>query len=248
MRRLSPLCLLVFLCNWAFAQKMATPNGWAYQVLQPGQGQPLSSNSGALTHNQLTDINGRVIVSTYQIGVPDYQLISELPPAFQSAFSVMQTGGKYRFHIPVADLREAMRNNPGVSLPGDYAIWEIELEEVLPPLADGARLVAKAMESGGGETAYKEFKLQLNSSKVYFGEWEVNQVGYLFLQNGQAEEAITAFSYNVENHPFSANAYDSLAEAYYKAGDREMAKKHYQRSLELNPQNSNARQMLEQLR
>ena len=104
------------------------------------------------------------------------------------------------------------------------------------------------MESGGAEAAFKEFKLQLNSSKVYFGEWEVNQVGYLFLQKGLSEEAITAFSYNVDNHPSSANAHDSLAEAYYTAGDRAMAIKHYQMSLELNPQNSNARQMLEQLR
>ncbi len=227
---------------------MTTPNGWAYQTLQPGNGAPLNSQSGALTHNQLTDINGSVIVSTYQIGVPDYQLISELPPAFQAAFSVMQPGGKYRFHIPLADLREAMRGASGMSLPGDYAIWEIELKEVLPPLADGARLVARAMESGGGEAAFKEFKLQLNSSKAYFGEWEVNQVGYLFLGKGLTEESITAFSYNVENHPYSANAHDSLAEAYYKAGDRDRAIQHYQKSLELNPRNSNARQMLEQLR
>ncbi|MCB0547429.1 MAG: tetratricopeptide repeat protein [Phaeodactylibacter sp.] len=248
MRRLSPLCLLTFLCSWAFTQKMTTPNGWAYQVLLPGQGTELSSSNGALTHNQLTDINGRIVVSTYQIGVPDYQLISELPPAFQSAFSVMKPGGKYQFHIPMANLKEAMRGASGTSLPGDYAIWEIELLEVLPPLADGARLIAKAMESGGAEAAFKEFKLQLNSSKVYFGEWEVNQVGYLFLQKGLSEEAITAFSYNVDNHPSSANAHDSLAEAYYTAGDRAMAIKHYQMSLELNPQNSNARQMLEQLR
>ncbi|MCB9267054.1 MAG: hypothetical protein H6558_18675 [Lewinellaceae bacterium] len=61
---------------------------------------------GALTHNQLLDVNGRVLVSTYQIGVPDYQLISELPSSFQSAFEVMKVGGKYRFDIPMPDLRE----------------------------------------------------------------------------------------------------------------------------------------------
>ena len=248
MRWLSPLCLLVFLCNWVEAQKMTTPNGWTYEVLRPGNGSQLRSNMGALTHNQLLDVNGRVLVSTYQIGVPDYQLIAELPAAFQSAFSVMQPGGKYRFNIPMADLQEAMRNTSGMALPGDYAIWEIELLEVLPPRPDGAREVVKIMESGGAEAAYKEFKLLLNSSKAYFGEWEVNQVGYLFLENGMTEEAITALSYNVDEHPFSANAHDSLAEAYYKAGEQAMAKKHYQKSLELNPQNGNARQMLERLR
>lgn len=248
MRRLSPLCLLICLCNWAAAQnKLATPNGWAYQVLSPGSGPQLNSNSGALTHNQLSDLNGKVAVSTYKIGVPDYQLISELPAAFQSAFSVMQPGGKYRFQIPISDLREAMRNSSGLSLPGDYAVWEIELLEVLPPLPDGARLVAQAMGSNGPEAAYKEFKLLLNSSKAYFGEWEINQVGYLFLERGLAEEAITAFAYNVDEHPFSANAHDSLAEAYYKAGEQAMARQHYKKSLDLNPLNSNARQMLERL-
>ncbi|MCB0588843.1 MAG: tetratricopeptide repeat protein [Phaeodactylibacter sp.] len=227
---------------------MTTPNGWAYQVLRPGNGPQLTSQNGALTQNQLSDINGRVLVSTYQIGVPDYQLVSELPSAFQSAFSVMQAGGKYRFNIPMPDFREIMRKASGMSLPGDYAIWEIELLEVLPPLPDGARLVAGTMESKGPEAAYKEFKLLLNSSKAYFGEWEINQIGYMFLENNKQEEAITAFSYNVDENPFSANAHDSLAEAYYKAGEMAMAKKHYQKSLELNPQNSNARKMLEQLR
>lgn len=249
MRRLSPLCLLLCLCGWLAAQpRMTTPNGWAYQVLSPGNGPQLSGNSGALTHNQLSDINGSVIVSTYKIGVPDYQLISELPSSFQSAFSVMQPGGKYRFHIPMADLREAMRNASRLSLPGDYVIWEIELLKVLPPLPDGARQVVQAMENGGAEAAYKEFKLLLNSSKAYFGEWEINQVGYLFLERGHTEEAITAFSYNVDEHPFSANAHDSLAEAYYKSGDTAMARQHYKKSLEIDPGNSNARQMLEQLR
>lgn len=226
---------------------MTTPNGWAYQVLRPGAGPQLSSDNGALTHNQLSDINGKVLVSTYQIGVPDYQLISELPAGFQSAFSVMQAGGKYRFHIPVSDLQEAMRSS-SMNLPGEYAIWEIELREVLPPLPDGARLTAQAMNSGGPDAAYRKFKSLLRSSEAYFGEWEVNQVGYLFLEKGRTDEAITAFSYNAENHPSSANAHDSLAEAYHKAGRRDMARRHYQRSLELNPQNRNARQMLEELR
>ncbi len=249
MRRLSPLCLLLFLCSWAFAQeKMSTPNGWAYQVLRPGNGPNLNTGKGVLTHNQLIDASERVIVSTYDIGVPDYQLISELSPAFQKAFSVMQPGGKYRFHIPMADLREAMRSPAVLQLPGDYAIWEMELIEVLPPLQDGAREVARAMEQGGQEAAFKEFKLLLNSSKAYFGEWEINQVGYLFLEKGMNEEAITAFSYNVDEHPQSANAHDSLAEAYYRAGDKSRAREHYEKSLQLNPQNSNARSMLAELK
>ena len=49
-------------------------------------------------------------------------------------------------------------------------------------------------------------------------------------------------------NPQSANAYDSLGEAYMKAGDNEKAIKNYKKSLELNPENNNAKKMLEKLK
>jgi cytochrome c-type biogenesis protein CcmH/NrfG len=52
---------------------------------------------------------------------------------------------------------------------------------------------------------------------------------------------------NVEAFPNSANAYDSLGEAYMVKGDKELAIRNYQRSLELNPQNKNAIEMLKKL-
>jgi cytochrome c-type biogenesis protein CcmH/NrfG len=53
---------------------------------------------------------------------------------------------------------------------------------------------------------------------------------------------------NVEEHPDSWNTYDSLGEAYMTAGKRELAIANYTKSLELNPANSNATQMLERLK
>jgi cytochrome c-type biogenesis protein CcmH/NrfG len=52
---------------------------------------------------------------------------------------------------------------------------------------------------------------------------------------------------NVEAYPQSGNVYDSLAEAYTDNGDRRLAIANYQKSLQLDPSNSNAVQMLKKL-
>ena len=49
-------------------------------------------------------------------------------------------------------------------------------------------------------------------------------------------------------HPKSGNAYDSLGEAYMTAGKNELALKNYRKSLELDPTNSNAEQMIERIK
>ena len=55
------------------------------------------------------------------------------------------------------------------------------------------------------------------------------------------------FKLNVTDYPQSANAYDSLAEAYMTGGDKELAIRNYRRSVELNPGNTNAVEMLKKL-
>lgn len=77
----------------------------------------------------------------------------------------------------------------------------------------------------------------------------VNNIGYnLFL--GALEDpdkAISVFQINVSNYPGSYNVYDSLAEAYWANGDHESAIEYYGKSLELNPDNDNAREMIDEI-
>jgi tetratricopeptide (TPR) repeat protein len=122
----------------------------------------------------------------------------------------------------------------------------VELLRILPPLPDIAKAVKSVIQNQGVDAAFKEFKRLSTSSNsgVYFGEWEVNEVGYLFLNHNKVDEAVTVFDFNVQRHPQSANAHDSLAEAYLKIGEKDMAIRHYRWSLELNPSNANARKML----
>lgn len=80
-----------------------------------------------------------------------------------------------------------------------------------------------------------------------FGERSLNSFGYSLLQNDDVAGAIAIFELNAEQFPESGNVWDSLAEGYMASGDLEMAQKHYQKSLELNPKNRNAKQMLEKI-
>ncbi|UCH92265.1 MAG: tetratricopeptide repeat protein, partial [Candidatus Aminicenantes bacterium] len=76
---------------------------------------------------------------------------------------------------------------------------------------------------------------------------DLNMFGNRFLEHGNPGEAISLFKYAVDNYPGSWDTHDRLAEAYKKNGETYLAIKNYKKSLELNPDNDNARQMLRKL-
>jgi len=82
---------------------------------------------------------------------------------------------------------------------------------------------------------------------VSVSENRLNNLGYSLLQQKKLPEALALLKLNVEFYPNAWNTYDSLAEAYMTNGDKELAIANYKKSLELNPQNSNGREMLKKL-
>ena len=80
-----------------------------------------------------------------------------------------------------------------------------------------------------------------------FAENELNMLGYQLVARDHLEDAIVIFELNVEAFPEGFNAYDSLGEAYMLAGRTDEAIANYERSLELNPDNTNAVTMLTRL-
>ncbi len=74
----------------------------------------------------------------------------------------------------------------------------------------------------------------------------LNRFAYEFLPK-TPKDAVVLFELNARVHPDSWNVYDSLGEGYAAAGRKADAIKAYQRSLQLNPQNANARDKLKQL-
>jgi CubicO group peptidase (beta-lactamase class C family) len=94
--------------------------------------------------------------------------------------------------------------------------------------------------------AYRKIKRE-SPNNVAVAEERINQLGYTLLGEKKYPEAIAIFNLNVELYPQSANTYDSLAEAYMSSGNKELAIKNYKKSLELDPNNKNAAEMIKKL-
>jgi tetratricopeptide (TPR) repeat protein len=109
----------------------------------------------------------------------------------------------------------------------------------------------KVVESQGVEKAIERFQgLKSVSRTIYrydFGEQEINTLGYKLLRGDKTNDAIEIFKLNVSEHPKSWNVYDSLGEAYMKKGQTGLAIENYRKSLELNPNNENGKDMLKKL-
>lgn len=79
----------------------------------------------------------------------------------------------------------------------------------------------------------------------------VNQVGYRMLRSRKETDhskALGFFILNTKNFPNSSSAFNSLAEAYETLGDKARAIENYTKSLELYPNNEQARMKVESLK
>ena len=104
-------------------------------------------------------------------------------------------------------------------------------------------LAGKISEAIAG---YRKIK-QETPQNVSVQQGRINGLGYGLMQQKKLAEAIVLFKLNVEFYPKQSDSYDSLAEAYMTNGEKDLAIANYKKSLELNPQNANAREKLKQL-
>lgn len=85
-----------------------------------------------------------------------------------------------------------------------------------------------------------------------YGYWhserDFNSWAYRLLNEDHLESAVAIFALNVTLYPESANAWDSYGEALLLVGQEEQAIKSYQKSLTLNPDNQNAREVISRLK
>jgi CubicO group peptidase (beta-lactamase class C family) len=83
-----------------------------------------------------------------------------------------------------------------------------------------------------------------NDEYDFDGEATLNEIGYNFLRKNKFTDAILVFEHNTKLFPESGNVFDSLGEAYYKQGNKGLALLNYKRSLELIPENDEARKIV----
>lgn len=106
------------------------------------------------------------------------------------------------------------------------------------------------LNSQGVDSAVQYFhkRRKVEPDVILFEEREMNLLGYRCLQSGRIKDAIELFKLNTVAFPRSWNAFDSLGEAYLQDGQKDLAIKNYEKSLELNPHNTNAEEKLRSIK
>ncbi|MGG5211074.1 serine hydrolase [Chryseobacterium sp. MIQD13] len=97
-----------------------------------------------------------------------------------------------------------------------------------------------------GLEAYRNAKIK-DANHRLLAEDYLNNVGYGQLNKKEFTKAIDVFRLNTLLYPERANTYDSLGEAYLKAGQKEKAKESYQKALQIDPKNEDASKILKTL-
>jgi tetratricopeptide (TPR) repeat protein len=165
-------------------------------------------------------------------GLPGFGALMVRVPSLQRTI-IMLTNARtmtWRLDEFAASIGRILDGEP-YSLP-KRSIAEVLASDVKARLA--SELIERHFEQMRRDTAHYEML-----------EAELNRLGYHALNSWRdVSRAIAVFRLNVRGFPQSANVYDSLGEAYLVEGDTIRARVNYQRSLELDPDNSNARDIL----
>ncbi|MCF7832136.1 MAG: serine hydrolase [Candidatus Marinimicrobia bacterium] len=130
-----------------------------------------------------------------------------------------------------------------------YTPWEWEdylPYDVIEPQSIGRYLydIILFQDIDQAVAMYKEIKSSKMKRYFVFTEGELNGLGYQMIREKKYDAAIKLFLQNVEEFPGSANAYDSLGEAYILNGEIDLAKVSYEKSLELDKNNIHAKEQL----
>ncbi len=77
---------------------------------------------------------------------------------------------------------------------------------------------------------------------------QLNSLGYLYLEKGMTNKSKIAFELNTFLFPKTANVWDSYAEYFYTQKNFKKAKKYYEKVLEIDSSEENAKEMLEKIK
>ena len=122
----------------------------------------------------------------------------------------------------------------------EYA-WNYKTQPQDP--SEGLFLLAKLNGTAAAMDRYDDLKKQAGA----VDEHTLNALGYHMLYSGMESDSVVVFQKNVALYSQSSNVYDSLGEAYMKVGKKDLAIQNYEKSLQLDPKNTNAVEQLKKL-
>ena len=117
-------------------------------------------------------------------------------------------------------------------------------EDVQVALVDAA-IAFLSGDAHAAESTIRRLATEGDPGRVEAG---INAMGYALLQADRPSQARDVFALNTRVFPEAFNTWDSYGEALAELGEYDAAIAAYQRSLELNPENANADEMIARIR
>jgi hypothetical protein len=230
-------------------QAVTTPSGLTYVITHQGDGRRPQNGETVLVHYTGTLVDGTKFDSSHDRNDPiAFSLgTGQVIKGWDEGIAMLGLGDTAVLVIPPA-LGYGAKGAGKVIPPNATLIFVVELVDIKGPMLSSRLL--KTIDERGIDAAVAEYR-ELKAGgfeDFYASEADLNGLGYRLIGQHKLREAIEILKLNVEAYPTSANVYDSLGEAYMLSGDTRSAVESYQKSLELDPKNANAAEMLKKLR
>ena len=206
---------------------------------------------GFIAHGPLTihGVTKEVAIPFVQMHPPTKDAWENLRVGFQGKLTVSRKEfgvlGTAFWNSEYDPGRFAVADN--VELELQISATQSNFERRHTPMSDTVLALAQAR---GIDAALAHIR-ELNGARtdsLIVDQMALATTGYTLLQRNRVEEAIRVFTLWTETTPTSADAFDSLGEAYVKAGKHDLAVRSYERALALNPSLPSSMEMLRWLR
>jgi FKBP-type peptidyl-prolyl cis-trans isomerase 2 len=250
-KKLLILFIILLAVKFSYAQgdTVTTASGLKYIVISATGDKPTVPGMVAIVHYDGYLLDGKKFDSSRDRNEPLEFVLgeSQVIKGWDEGIALMKIGDKYRFIIP-PELAYGSKGS-GIIPPNSTLVFDVEvlgIDKARKSIGD--EMLGIIFEKNVDEAIKRYYEAKEKSFDDYnFKEGQLNVLGYDLLKGQRNKDAIKILELNVKLFPNSANVYDSLGEAYMIDGNKELAIKNYKKSLELNPGNENAKNMLQQL-
>ncbi len=236
---------------------LVTPSGLNYFYTQLGNGEETKDGWVIIAHYIGSFPDGKVFDSSRDRDQPFAFSLNEgqVIKGMDEGVSLLKVGDRAVFIMP-SELAYGEKGAGEFIPPNSTLVFDVEVLDmkenslykelsnvlftIAPEQKDSSLHIEEMVD------AYKSMKKE-GFSTVYHDESDLNRLGYDILENNP-KDAVKIFELNAKAYPESSNVYDSLAEGYMKIGKNKLAIKNYEKSLQLDPDNLNAAELIEKLK
>ncbi|RAJ83630.1 CubicO group peptidase (beta-lactamase class C family) [Chitinophaga dinghuensis] len=187
---------------------------------------------------------------SYNNGQPTQWALGWVTKPRPAHAAIIATGGARSafFVYPEDHLGIVVLTNLNGGTPEDFIDEIAGVFNPAIPLSDPVTYLRMKLDTVGYSHAMEIYQQAKKSIPAFQpGENDLNDWAYRMMAQGKLKNALAIFQLNTYLYPDSWNVYDSYGEALLKDGQQPAAEKMYRKSVELNPQNSHGKAVLEQL-